>query len=325
MNKKMLIFGGAGSLGTELTKFYIDQYEIICVSRDEAKHWALHNKFHNKNLKTIIGDVRDENRIYDIILEQKPDVIIIAQALKQIDICEKFPEESLKTNTNGIINITNAIKRLCLNNMYFPTSVCFVSTDKAAGPISVYGMCKSISEKIMFNFSDYFDNTNTRIIVVRYGNVASSKGSIIPLLLQQSIDSTVKNYTLTNELMTRFLMTLNEAAKLIDTAITNGKNGDLWVPKLSSIKIIDLISYFSKKYNKPFKITGLRCIEKIDEIMLTREESIKVDIQDQYFVLQKQNEIKNNLISEYSSKNYLLNEKELSLFLDNFLPTLEDL
>ena len=319
----MLIFGGAGSLGNELVKFYIDTYDIVVVSRDEAKHWEMKNKFKRLNLYTKICDVRDNQRVQDILLQEKPDVIIIAQALKQVDVCEQFPEESVKTNIVGVMNITNAIRSLSLMNVHRPELVCFVSTDKACSPINVYGMCKSISEKLMFNLSRHFDNSDTRVVVVRYGNVLCSKGSIIPLLIKQGQDSNKDKFTLTHVDMTRFMMTLHEAAKLIDGALTSGQNGELWVPKLPSMKILDLITIFSKKYNKPFEITGIRPGEKIHELMLSLEEAIRVEVKNNYFVMNKHSSVQNTLNKEYSSADYLLSYSELEEYMNNYLPTIE--
>jgi len=322
--KKMLIFGGAGSLGNELTKFYIDQYEITVASRDEAKHWEIRNKFRNPHLKTVICDVREYNRISEVILQTKPDVIIIAQALKQVDICELFPEESVRTNVLGVINITNAIKKLNLLNVHSPKLVCFVSTDKACSPINVYGMCKSISEKVVLNLAHHFDSTDTRVVVVRYGNVLSSRGSIIPLLLKQANDPNVKVFTLTDKAMTRFMMTLTEAATLINSTLMHGKNGELWVPKLPSMRILHLMEYFGEKFNKPIEIVGIRPGEKVHEVMLSLEEAIKIDIGDKYFVLNKANEVKNNLTKEYSSGDCSLTKSELISFMDRYLLTLQE-
>ncbi len=318
--QKMLIFGGAGSLGNELINFYIEKYNIVIVSRDEAKHWNVINKFQKyKNIKAIICDVRDEQRVRNILLQEKPEIIIIAQALKQVDICEKFPEESINTNILGNINITNSLKELSLLKIFNPKLVCFVSTDKACSPINIYGMCKSISEKLIINLSNHFDNIDTKILIVRYGNVLSSKGSIIPLLYKQALDETKEKFTLTHPNMTRFMMTLTEAAHLIDTALNYGENGDLWVPKLRSMRIEDLIKFFSIKFNKPYEMIGMRPGEKIHEVMISLEEAIRANIKNTYFVFNKNNKINNILSKEYSSADYLLSFIELEAFMNEYL------
>jgi UDP-N-acetylglucosamine 4,6-dehydratase len=319
MKNKMLIFGGSGSLGNELVKFYIDQYKIVVASRGEEKLWKLVNTFKSENLSTLICDVREEKRVESVLLQEKPDIIIIAQALKQVDICEKFPMESVNTNILGVANIVQTLKKLKQMGLYSPKLVCFVSTDKACLPITIYGMCKSISEKLVLDLSQCFDGFYSRAVIVRYGNVLSSAGSIIPLLIKQGEDKNYTHFSLTNELMTRFIMTLADAVKLIDTTLKDGNNGDLWVPKLKSMKIEDLMKYFGKIYNKPYKITGLRLIEKIHEAMLSMEEAIHVNIVQDYFVFNQRNPITNNLNKEYSSADYLLTEKELTSFMDEYL------
>jgi UDP-glucose 4-epimerase len=138
-------------------------------------------------------------------------------------------------------------------------------------------------------------------------------------LLKQATDEKREKFTLTHAAMTRFMMTLHEAAQLIDTALLHAKNGDLWVPKLPSMKILNLIQFFSKKFNKPYEITGIREGEKIHEVMLSNEEAMRVDIRDQYFVYNKSNEIKNNLTKEYSSADHLLSYAELEKFMNNYL------
>lgn len=320
---KMLIFGGAGSLGNELVKFYIDQYDIVVASRDEAKHWELINKFKRPNLRTVICDVREERRVREVLLQERPDVVIIAQALKQVDICEKFPEESINTNVLGVVNITKGLKMLSLMGSFAPQLICFVSTDKACNPINVYGMCKSISEKVMLNLANHFDHSSTRVVVVRYGNVLSSKGSIIPLLMKQALDTNKDRFTLTHSDMTRFMMSLHEAAELINTTLLHGENGDLWVPKLPSMKILDLIKIFSNKYNKPYDIVGVRPGEKIHELMLSLEEALRVNVRYGYFVFNKNNSITNNLNKEYSSADYLLSYSELETFMHDYITKTE--
>jgi FlaA1/EpsC-like NDP-sugar epimerase len=310
--KKILIFGGAGSLGTQLTEYYYKTHKISIASRDEAKHWELLNHFsRDKNIKTFICDVRDYNRVHEVLSNERPDIIFIAQALKQIDICETNPEESIKTNVNGVSNILRALNSL----LYSPSTVCFVSTDKACLPTSVYGMCKSISEKLIYNASCNLQST--KFITVRYGNVLSSKGSIIPLLLSQVKDN-VDHFNITNKEMTRFMMTLQEAVELIDTAINNGSSGDIWVPKLKSMKIFDLLTYFSNRFNKPIVEVGIRPGEKIHESMLSLEEASLVKDFEKYLIFNKSN-VNNTYGKEYCSNDHLLTYDELKVFMDNYI------
>lgn len=322
-----LIFGGAGSLGTELTKYLLNnfKYEYVYIaSRDEAKHWELKNKFQNdKLLQTYICDVRNKSRVKEIILTLKPNRIIIAQALKQVDTCEKFPEESIDTNILGVRNILDSIRELSLMKIYIPDEVCFVSTDKSCNPINVYGMCKSIAEKMVLNLSDFFEeqNINTKFIITRYGNVLSTKGSIIPLYMKQATDPNIDFFGVTHVDMTRFIMTLEESVELIFYALKNGENGELWVPKLPSMKIIDLAEIFSDLFGKKIKTIGIRPGEKVHEVMLNEEEYRNSTEENKYFVVKKQPKTTKVVCKEYSSKDTIskdeLKEKIITFLKDN--------
>lgn len=300
---KILIFGGSGSLGTELIKYY-NNHEIVIYSRDEAKHWKLKNQF--KNIDCVIGDVRDEQKVYQTLLNKKCDIIIIAHAMKQVDTCESQPEESIKTNIIGVSNIINSINKLATR----PKKVCFISTDKACPPINVYGMCKSISEKLILNQYNEID-----WIVIRYGNVLTSTGSIIPLLLQQSKEK--KDYTLTHPEMTRFIMHLSQAVRTIDYAINNCQSGDIVVPKLQSMKILDLIEIFSEKFGNKINIGSIRPGEKIDESMISYEESKYTADKVNYYIINKKN--KSNFEGEYSSRYNLISKEDLKKIIEELL------
>lgn len=300
---KILIFGGSGSLGKELIKFYKNK-EIIVYSRDEAKHWKLKSEF--SNIKCIIGDVRDEPKVFQTLNQESCDAIIIAHAMKQVDTCENQPEESIKTNILGVSNIINSINKLNIK----PRKVCFVSTDKACSPINVYGMCKSISEKLILNQSNNIDWS-----IVRYGNVLTSTGSIIPLLIQQSKEK--KDYTLTHPDMTRFIMFLNEAVETIDYALNYAWSGDIVIPKLKSMKIIDLMEIFSEKYGNKINIGHIRPGEKIDECMISYLEAKNTIDKSKYYIINKN--IISNIEGEYSSRYNLINKEELRKIIENLL------
>lgn len=301
---KIIIFGGSGSLGTELIKYYSNK-EIIIYSRDEAKHWKLKNKFNNINC--IIGDVKDESKVYQTLMQSNCDTVIIAHALKQVDTCENQPEESIKTNINGVINIVNSINKLSFK----PKKVCFVSTDKACSPINVYGMCKAISEKLILNQQD----ANVDWSIVRYGNVLTSTGSIIPLLLDKSKNG--EKYILTHKEMTRFIMFLSQAAETINYAIQHSKSGDIIVPKLKSMKILDLMEIFSEIFGNKIELGELRSGEKIDESIISSIEAPNTIDKDQYFII---NKIYNsNINGEYSSRYNLISKDDLRKIVINLL------
>lgn len=321
-NDSIMIFGGAGSLGHTLVKKYLPlSKNIFVVSRDEAKHWELQNNINflcsqtKDKLKTLIGDVRDLDRLIELINYFKPDNIIIAQALKQVDVCESYPEESIKTNILGVNNIIKAIETHNYMGTHTVKNVCFVSTDKACNPINVYGMCKRISEKLILSVSK---TSKSKYVITRYGNVLSSKGSIVPLFQKQALDSNCPHFTLTDINMTRFLMTLDESVDLIDKALKEGNSGDIWVPKLKSIKITDLANYFSLKFNKPVHIVGVRPGEKLHESLLSEEESAKSCLIKNCFVVNDKLEYL-KISKTYSSNDETLSENNLKIYMDSFL------
>jgi len=317
-NHKLLIFGGAGSLGHELVSFYKElSGEIVVVSRDEAKHWELRNKFHDSPIKTIICDVRDSRRVSQVIRDENPDYIIIAQALKQVDTCENQPSEAIDTNIIGVRNILDAIEENLYKTNNLISKVCFVSTDKACNPINVYGMCKSISEKMVLAVGK--KHNKCMFVVTRYGNVLSSKGSIIPLFLKQAQESS--SFTVTDHRMTRFIMLLEESVALIHQALLFGKSGDIWIPTLDSFSILDLANYFSSKFNKPVTITGIRPGEKIHEVLMSEEERMQSKIIGESIVINSSNSIDNTFVIDYSSKDHLVSYEELTRRLDQFLKT----
>lgn len=188
--------------------------------------------------------------------------------MKQVDTCEYYPEESVKTNIEGTFNILAAATRSKMLGGELE-AFCFVSTDKACNPVNVYGMCKAISEKAVLR--NAVDNPLFRHVVVRYGNVLSSKGSVLPLFMKQAADP--GDFTLTDERMTRFMMTLDQSVNLICNALDCGLNGDVWIPSLDSMRISDLAEFFSIKHGKGVKVTGVRPGEKIHEILHNEEES----------------------------------------------------
>jgi UDP-N-acetylglucosamine 4,6-dehydratase len=283
MKKRYLIFGGSGSLGTSLIKRLCIDNDVCIYSRDESKHWALKNKFSGKNISFMIGDIRDKDRVAEVISRFKPNVIIIASALKHVDICELSPEESIKTNIIGPQNIANVVEENSHLYSKFLETVLMVSTDKACAPINVYGMCKAIAERVVLEKARNVENNNIKFCAVRYGNVLESRGSIIPLFLYQAKNN--ECLTVTREDMTRFLMTLNDSVDLILDCIQNAENGELYIPKLKSMRIIDLANIFSKRYNKPVQIVGIRSGEKIHEAMINETESLRTIERNNRFVV----------------------------------------
>ena len=314
-NERVLIIGGAGSLGTELVKQLVERNEIMIFSRDEAKHWDLKNKFPGRrNLVTFIGDVRDACRVRTIVRRTEPSIIIAASALKQVDTCEYFPGESVDTNVMGTRNLIAALEDF--DGDHPPGALCFISTDKACNPINVYGMCKSISEKLVLRAAE--DIPKVRFVVTRYGNVMSSKGSVIPLFEHQGRDPKQEFLTVTDEQMTRFMMTLEESVTLINTAVLSGLSGELWVPALDSMRIGDLARYFSRRYGKPIRSIGIRPGEKIHEVLLNEEEAAFARRDGSYFITNYANR-QRGVGKEFSSLDRVVTPDVLEQRLDAFL------
>jgi UDP-N-acetylglucosamine 4,6-dehydratase/5-epimerase len=314
--KVILIFGGSGSLGNKLIEYYIEDNTIINYSRDENKHWLMELKYKSKNLSNIIGDVRNFEKVQQSIIRTNPHIIIVAAALKHVDRCEFESNECLDTNILGLQNIlkTVEINKLNLENL---ETVCFVSTDKACSPINTYGMSKAICENLMVEKSKYI--SDVKFVVVRYGNVLNSRGSIIPILENKGKDDDVKFYGLTDPKMTRFIMTLENSVKLIEYAIIEGDTGEIIIPKLNAMYIKDLIELFSEKYNKPIKIIGLRSGEKMNESLINEMQSMRTVIKEKYCHIQPSymTEILCTTPYEYSSNQNVLSKEELLAYLQS--------
>lgn len=315
INQTIIIFGGTGSLGKTLINRLYKKNKLIIFSRDEAKHWTIKNELKNKkNIKFIIGDIRDQERVDKVFLEFNPNIVIIASALKQVDTCEQSPFESIKTNVLGINNVINSTVRYAdrLKNL---NSVLLVSTDKACSPSNAYGMSKALAERLITSSSN--KNKNTRYIAVRYGNVLESRGSILPLFRFQA--ELKSHLTVTHRNMTRFIMTLEESVDLIISTLLGAKSGELWLPKLKSMKIIDLAEIFSEQYSKPIKIVGIRPGEKLHEDLISYSESMRVQVKNSIYIMQSSlKKINlNNKMFNYSSNQDLVSKRELKTYLQS--------
>lgn len=277
-NKTIIIFGGTGSLGKRLISRFMKNNKVFAYSRDEAKHWTIKNEISetqgSENVKFIVGDIRDKQRVYRTIQQIDPDIIIIAAALKQVDTCELSPMESILTNLLGTQNVVDSVYDIEMSTGKNRT-VLFVSTDKACSPINVYGMCKAVSERLVTSMSND-TSISSRFIGVRYGNVLESRGSIIPLFKYQA--ENLSHLTVTNPDMTRFVMTLDESVNLIVNALKNAISGEIFIPRLPSMRIGDLAQIFCRKYDKSIKIIGLRPGEKMHEALINSSESVRCDM-----------------------------------------------
>lgn len=313
--KRVLIFGGTGSLGRALITRLIGTNQVLVFSRDESKHWTIRNEIKSPNLQFAVGDVRDENRVEEILLRFKPNFVIIAAALKHVDTCELSPYESIQTNVMGVKNIVDAVERNLHHLKSVLETVLMVSTDKACAPVNVYGMCKALSERLVT--SRGIDHTTPKFVAVRYGNVLESRGSIIPLFKHQG--DTAAAFTLTHPDMTRFLMTLDDSIDLILKTAHEAKSGETWLPKLKAMKILDLAEIFGEIYDKPVKTIGMRPGEKIHEALISEAESVRVrDIGTHYVMAPAYSEPSMDArIFNYTSNDDVMTKKVLNDYLNS--------
>jgi len=315
-DKKIMIFGGSGSLGHELIGRYLPDNLIVNYSRDECKHWKMSLKFKSSDLTFIIGDIRDYNRVENAIIRENPHIIISASALKHIDRCEYAVNECVLTNYTGILNITNCVERN-LNNLTNLETVIFVSTDKACSPVNAYGMAKALGEKIMIEKS--LCVPDVKFATVRYGNVLNSRGSIIPILHQKGQDPDAKEFVLTHCDMTRFVMTLSQSVDLIEHAILHSESGDIVIPNLVSMKVKDLIEIFATHYNKPIRVSELRPGEKMLESLINETQAMSMQLYDSYYHIKPayKNICDTSRAMDYNSKLNPLTKDQLFEYLTN--------
>lgn len=316
INKKILIIGGTGSLGNKLTQRYLENNTIYLYSRDETKHWSMSIDYQNhKNLNFIIGNINDQEKIRQTLVRHNFDIIILAAAMKHIDRCEYESNECINTNLSGTQNVLNEIE----NNLKLLTNletVCFISTDKACSPVNIYGMTKAISESLLVEKSKYIDSI--KFVCVRYGNVLNSRGSIIPTLHKIGKNENIKNFKLTDERMTRFVMTLEQSVDLVEHAILHAESGDIVIPNLISCNIKDLIEIFSELYNKPIVQDKLRPGEKMLESLINSTQSMRLQFgPDGYMYIKPpyKNIMVNNDIKDYNSTINPLSKEELKKYL----------
>jgi UDP-glucose 4-epimerase len=330
-DKVLLITGGTGSFGNAVVRKFLgtEIKEIRIFSRDEKKQDDMRKLYSNPKLKFIIGDVRDYNSIYEAT--KGVDFIFHAAALKQVPSCEFYPMEAVRTNIIGTDNVLTA----AVNNEV--KKVVCLSTDKAVYPINAMGMSKALMEKVAIAKSRI--SNGTTICITRYGNVMASRGSVIPLFINQIKNNTP--ITITDPNMTRFMMSLDEAVELVLFAFENGNPGDIFIKKAPSATIGLLAETIKEIFNRPHhptKIIGTRHGEKKHETLVTREEMVRAkdlggfyripadnrDLNyDKYFSVGDE---KVSNIQDYTSETtYRLNKEELKEMLLNLYEIQEDL
>ena len=305
-NKRIMILGGTGALGKTLLKRYYNSNEILIFSRDEHKHVDLLKEY--DNIESNLGDVRDKNSIRNSINQFKPHIVINAAALKHVPICEDNSIESVKTNILGHQNVIE-----CVSESKGIETIIFESTDKACKPINVYGMCKAISERLYVNFAE--KQKDIKVVLVRYGNVLESTGSVIPYfksLLNKDLDY----LPITDEKMTRFLLTLEQATELIDWAYFHTEShGKIAIPKIKSLKIVDIAKALGKFYGKEnieLREIGIRPGEKIHEEMISDEEWMRTEEYENFLI---STDNTRNEQKSYNSYDSLMDSSEAYNFL----------
>jgi UDP-N-acetylglucosamine 4,6-dehydratase len=277
-NKILLITGGTGSFGSAVLNRFIntDHFkEIRILSRDEKKQDDMRKRLNNPKVKFYIGDVRDYSSVEPAV--KGVDYIFHAAALKQVPSCEFFPMEAVKTNIIGTDNVLTAAEK------YEVKKVVVLSTDKAAYPINAMGMSKAIMEKVMVAKSRNIDDTKTIFCATRYGNVMASRGSVIPLFIEQM--NAGKPLSITDPNMTRFMMTLEDAVDLVLFAFENAKQGDLFVQKAPAATVETLAKALIELYKSDSKINiiGVRHGEKLYETLVNREDMVKAEDMGEYY------------------------------------------
>ena len=277
--KTVLITGGTGSFGHHFADYVLSHYnprKLIIYSRDEFKQFNMQNAYreHADKLRFFIGDVRDKTRLRRAL--HGVDYVIHAAALKQVPACEYNPIEAIKTNINGAVNVIDA----CLDEGV--KKVVALSTDKSVNPINLYGSTKMVSDKLFCASNAYGGADGTRFAVVRYGNVAGSRGSVIPFF-QNIIDNGGTELPITDFRMTRFWISLEEGVKLVIKALEEARGGEVFISKIPSFKVTDLAEAMLPGCQK--REVGIREGEKLHEVMIPAEDSMRTYEYDRHYII----------------------------------------
>ncbi len=319
-NKTILITGGTGSFGQKFVEILLKEYQPVSIRIYDNRELAaveMERKFNDPRLRFLIGDIRDRTRLKRAMAGA--DLVVHAAALKHVPICEYNPIEAIKTNIDGAVNVIEA----AIDNAV--PKVMAVSTDKAVYPVNLYGATKMVAEKLFVQGNSYRGQGGTILSCTRYGNVLGSSGSIIPLFLEQRKNGEI---TITDEKMTRFWITLEGGVRFVIKCIELMHGGEIFVPKIPSMRISDLAEAVAPGAKK--KIIGTRPGEKIHEVLLTEEESNHTKEFDNYFVIEPEFNFwsRENLKDakklpvgfKYSSdkNDKWLNKEELKKLLDSF-------
>ncbi|MCL2459737.1 MAG: UDP-N-acetylglucosamine 4,6-dehydratase (inverting) [Euryarchaeota archaeon] len=264
--KNILLTGGTGSFGQMFTRYVLTHHNptsIRIYSRSEFLQYQMEQDFNDKRLRFFIGDIRDERRLARAM--QGVDIVIHAAALKHVPICEYNPIEAVRTNIQGATNLINASINEGIEY------VLALSTDKAVHPVNLYGATKMVMEKLLVQGNVYTrSNTGkrTKISCVRYGNVVGSRGSVVPLFIEQAKSGTI---TITDERMTRFWLTLEQGVQFVIQSLERMKGGEIFIPKIPSMRVTDLARAIAP--DSTWNVIGMRPGEKLHEVLITEDEA----------------------------------------------------
>jgi UDP-N-acetylglucosamine 4,6-dehydratase (inverting) len=275
-NKVILVTGGTGSFGQKFTRTVLKEHNpkaIRIFSRGELLQYEMNLKFNDQRLRFFIGDVRDRNRVYRAM--SGVDIVVHAAALKQVPTAEYNPIEAVRTNVDGSVNVIDAaidsgVKKIIA-----------ISSDKAANPVNLYGATKLVMERLITQANVYSGTHKSAFSCVRYGNVVGSRGSVGPLFLRQIKSGAI---TITDETMTRFWITLEQGVRLVIGCIERMQGGEVFVPKIPSMKVTDLADAIAPGLER--KIIGTRPGEKIHETLITEDEARHTQEFDSYYVIE---------------------------------------
>ena len=275
-NKVILVTGGAGSFGEKFAEIVLKKYKpksIRIYDNRELAQVEMERKLNDPRLRFLIGDIRDKHRLHRAM--NGVDIVVHAAALKHVSLCEFNPIEAIKTNIEGTVNVVDE----AINNSVKKAII--ISTDKAVSPSNLYGATKLVAEKLFIHGNNYSGKHTTIFSCARYGNFLGSSGSVIPLFLEQKSKGEL---TVTHEDMTRFWITLEDGIHFVVSAIDEMKGGEIFVPKISSMKIMDLAKVVAPMAK--IKIIGMRSGERINETLLTPEEARHAKEFDKYFIIE---------------------------------------
>ncbi|MDB2418975.1 UDP-N-acetylglucosamine 4,6-dehydratase (inverting) [Amylibacter sp.] len=319
-NSTVLITGGTGSFGKRFVQHLVSEYKckkIIIYSRDEMKQWKMQSEFQSDNLRFFIGDVRDLNRLRRAM--SGVDYVVHAAATKIVPIAEYNPFECIKTNINGAMNVIDAALDMGVKK------VVALSTDKASSPVNLYGATKLASDKLFVSANSYSGETGTSFSVVRYGNVMGSRGSVIPLFLEQCEKGFL---TITDKRMTRFMITLDDGVKLVEQAFDDMIGGEIYVKKIPSMNILEIADAVFPGGER--KIIGSRPGEKLHEQMIGIEDApFTLEFDDYYKILpnlhdwyldenRRQNglPVRNDFVYDSARNEQKMSTKQLRIWID---------